>query len=74
MGRMKALWKESQTLCETISKETNKAGAVASRFKPNLCTSSLRVTPTAITAFHSHNYIDKQIYVSALKTIKVLWR
>ena len=32
-GRMEAHWKESQTLRETISKETNKDGAVASRFK-----------------------------------------
>ena len=54
-GRMKVHWKESQTLHKTISKEMD--GAVASRFKLNLCMSSLRVTPRAITAFHPDNYI-----------------
>ena len=36
-----------------------------------LCMSSLRATPAAITAFHPDNYIDKQVYVDGLKTIKV---
>ena len=61
---MKALWKESQTLLETTSKETNKAGAAASK-------SLLRVIPAAITEFNPDNYIDKQIYVGALKSITV---
>ena len=34
---MKMHWKESRTLCETISKETNKDGTVASRFKFCVC-------------------------------------